>query len=76
MKVNLNESAPAVDRLATPDEIAAAILPFPNALEECYEDLLCEIAVDTGGFVRIRDLELEMSIIVEQLLRTDDSWTN
>jgi len=76
MKPNLIKTPIAVDRLATADEIRAAVLPSPDDIEECTTEILREIVADVGGYVRIRDVEYETSLIVEELTKEQDTWVN
>jgi hypothetical protein len=65
-----------VDRLATSDEIRAAVLKFPDPIEEYRSEILREIAADFGGYVRLSAVEIEISLLVEELLqvqRTEDN---
>jgi hypothetical protein len=65
-----------VDRLATPDEILAADLLFSDPLEQYGAEVMTEIAADLGGYVRISALELETSLLVEELSRKEDTRPN
>jgi hypothetical protein len=76
MKPNSIKTPIAVDRLATAEEIRAAVLPFPDPIEECTAEILCEIAADVGGYIRIPAVEFETSIIFEELIREHTSWVN
>jgi hypothetical protein len=76
MKPNLIETPIAVDRLATADEIRAAVLPFPDDIEECSTENLREIAADLGGYVRIPAVEFETSLMLEELTKDQDTWLN
>ena len=76
MKPNLIETPIAVDRLATADEIRAAVLPFPDDVEECSTEILREIAADVGGYVRIPAVEFEASLMLEELTKGQDTWLN
>jgi hypothetical protein len=76
MKPNLSKTLIAVDRLATADEVRAAVLPFPGSIEECTTEILREIAADVGGYVRIPAAEYETSVWVEELIQEQDTWVN
>jgi hypothetical protein len=76
MKPNLVKAPIPVDRLATPDEILAAVSPFPDPLERCGAEILREIAADLGGYVRIPAIEMETSVLMEELTLEDDTSPN
>jgi hypothetical protein len=76
MKPDTIKAPIAVDRLATADEIHAALLPFPDSIDECAAELLCEIASDLGGYVRIPVVEFETSMLVEEMIREGERWPN
>jgi hypothetical protein len=76
MKPNMVETPIAVDRLATSDEIRAAVLPFPDAIGECRRDIWREIAADVGGYIRTSAVEFEASLLVEELVQERDTWAN
>ena len=76
MKPNSIKTPIAVDRLATADEIRAAVLPFPDPIEECTTEILSEIAADIGGYVRVPAVEFETSLLVEELTQEQDTWIN
>jgi hypothetical protein len=76
MKPNLIETPIAVDRLATADEIRAAVLHFADDVEECSTEILREIAADVGGYVRIAAVEFEASLMLEELIKGQDTWLN
>ncbi|MGH9680172.1 MAG: hypothetical protein ACRD4Y_09485 [Candidatus Acidiferrales bacterium] len=76
MKNNLKELTISADRLATPDEVLAAVLPFPDPIEECNLEILSEIARDIGGYARIPLPDLEASRMVEELIREEDTDIN
>jgi hypothetical protein len=76
MKPNLVETPIAVDRLATSDEIRAAVLPFPDAIEECRRDIRREIAADVEGYIRISAVGVEASLLVEELVQERDTLAN
>ena len=65
-----------LDRLATSDEIRAAMLPFPDPIEEYAGQLLREIAADVGGFVRLSVLEIGTSLLVEELTQDQAESAN
>lgn len=71
MKLNLATTPFTVDRIATPDEILAAVLPDP--IEECTLELFNEIPSDTGGYVRIPSLDFEIASMVDDLMRKEDA---
>ena len=76
MKPDMIETPIAVDRVANADEIRAAILPFPDPIEECNTEILREIAADIGGYVRVTAVEFEASLLVEELMQEQDTWAN
>ena len=76
MKPNWIKTPIAVDRLATADEIRAAVLPFPDPIEECTTEILREIAADVGGYIRVPAVEFETSNMVEELTEEQDIWVN
>ena len=76
MKPNSIKTPIAVDRLATADEIRAAVLTYPDPFEEYPTEILREIASDVGGYVRIPAVELETSLMVEELTQEQDTWLN
>ena len=76
MKPNSIKAAIAVDRLATADEILAADLPFADPIEQYGAEVATEIAADLGGYVRFSALELETSLVVEELSRKQDPRPN
>lgn len=59
MKPYRNPAHNAVDRPATYEEIRAADARGTDLIEDCLADLLCEIASDYGGYVRISPSEME-----------------
>jgi hypothetical protein len=56
-----------VDRLATSDEVRGAALCFPDPVEEYRAEILCEIIADFGGYVRLSAVEIEISLLVEEM---------
>jgi hypothetical protein len=74
MKADMLKTPAAVDRLATSDEIRAALMPFPDPIEECSKDLLYEIAADLGGYVRIPGWEFEASLLLENWTEEQKRW--
>jgi len=76
MKSDMFNTPVTVARVATLDEIRAAISPFCDSLEDDASELLCEIATDAGGYVRITDVERETSRLVEELTRDQETWLN
>jgi hypothetical protein len=76
MKPNTITTRFDVDRLATADEIRAAVLPSPDPIEVCAAQNLCEIASDLGGFIYIPAVEFEISHMVEDLIREQDTRPN
>ncbi len=65
-----------VDRLATADEIRAALLHFPDPIEEYRTVILREIAADVGGFVRLSAVEIGTSLLVEELIQEQQTGNN
>ena len=82
MKPDMIETPVAVDRIATPAEILAAVLPFPDPIEEsallkqCAVEILDEISTDAGGFVRMPAQEVEISFQAERLIAEQHTWIN
>ena len=76
MKPNLIETPMAVDRLATSDEIRAAILSFPAPLEECWTGIAREIATGVGGYIRISAMEFETFRLIEEMIEEQDTWAD
>ena len=76
MKSDMSNTPISVARVATLDEIRAAISPFCDSLEDCSSDVLCEIAADLGGYVRFTDVERETSRLVDELTREQETWLN
>ena len=70
MKPNWLSITTGVDRLATPDELLAADLRDP--IEDLALDLSTEIPCDTGGYVRIRSVDLELAEMVGALVQKED----
>lgn len=66
--------ASTVDRLATADEIRAALLPTSVLAEKCEMEMFHEIAADTGGYVRISAEVFDSAMLVGDL-GEDDSPT-
>jgi len=65
-----------VDRLATLDEVRAAVLRCSDPIMGCREEIPCEIAADVGGYVRVASARLETSLLVEELIRGPDAQGN
>jgi hypothetical protein len=76
MKPNLIETLTAVNRLATSEEIRAAISPLPGRPEEYATDTVFEIAADLGGYVRIPVVEFETFRLINELIEDQDAWAN
>ena len=70
MKANIVTAPSTLDRLATADEIRAALLPDSDLTEEGDTEIFHEIAADTGGYVRIPAEVFETAMMVEELTRT------
>jgi hypothetical protein len=73
MKSDIINAPTTMDRFATLDEIRAAVLPFPDPIEECDAETIHEIASDTGGYVRISAAIFETALMVEELTREQDA---
>jgi hypothetical protein len=58
-----------VDRPATSDEIREAVLCFRDPVEEYRAEILCEITADFGGYVRLSAIEIEISLLVEEMIQ-------
>lgn len=65
-----------VDRLATADEIRAALLHLPDPIEEYRTEILREIAADVGGYVRLSAVEIGTSLLVEELIQEQHTGDN
>jgi hypothetical protein len=76
MKPNPNLAAIPVDRIATSEEIRAAISLNSDQPEEYAPEGAWEIAADMGGYVRIPGVEIETFRLIEELLGENDSWPN
>jgi hypothetical protein len=69
MKPNWLSTTIGEDRLATPDELLAADLCDP--IEDLALDLCTEIPCDTGGYVRIRSVDLEIAEMVGAFMQKE-----
>jgi hypothetical protein len=69
VKPGLTTPPISVDRLATSDEIREAVLCLPDPFEEYRAELLCEITADFGGYVRLSAMEIEISLLVEEMIQ-------
>jgi hypothetical protein len=67
MKAHRVESKDRPDRLATWDEIRAAVCFLPDYLLEYAKASLHEAPSDLGGYVNIGPEELESIVLLEQL---------
>jgi hypothetical protein len=76
MQPNLSKPQTTVDRLATLDEVRAAVLPSSDALAGCRGEFPREIAADVGGYVRISSAEFETSLLVEEFIQLEDAPGN
>ena len=76
MKSDCQQTPISVDRLATSEEIRAAISLCSDATEEYVATPVWDIAADLGGYVRIPSLEIETIRLVEELLEDNGPWTN
>ena len=76
MKPNSIVLPTAVDRLATSEEIRAAISPLPDGPEENATEIVWEIAADLGGYVRIPAVEFETFRLIEELIEELDTRAN
>jgi hypothetical protein len=76
MKLNLIETPITVDRLATSDEIRAAVLSSPDPLEEYRTEIVREIAADVGGYIRISAVEFETFRLIEEMIEEQDTWAD
>ena len=76
MKPNSNLAPIPVDRIATSEEIRAAISLSSDEPEEYPAEGAWEIAADQGGYVRIPSLEIETFRLIEELLGENDSRPN
>jgi hypothetical protein len=76
MKPHSNLAPIPVDRLATSEEIRAAISLSSDQREEYAAEGAWEIAGDLGGYVRIPSLEIETFRLIEELLGENDSRPN
>jgi hypothetical protein len=76
MKRDLIVTPTAVDRLATSEEIRAAILPLCDRPEEYATETVWEIAADVGGYARIPAVEVETIRLIEELIEEHDTRAN
>jgi hypothetical protein len=76
MNPRLTKTPVTVDRLATSDEIRAAILQYPDPVEEYRSEILREVAADVGGYVRLSAVEIRTSLLVEELMQDQDAGAN
>ena len=76
MKPNSNLAPIPVDRIATSEEIRAAISLSSEQPEEYAAEGAWEVAADRGGYVRIPSLEIETFRLIEELLEGNDSRPN
>jgi hypothetical protein len=77
MKANSNVTPTPVDRLATSEEIRAAVsLCTDDADEEYATANVWEIAADFGGYVRIPSRQVETLRLIEELLEESDQGSN
>lgn len=76
MKLNLIVTPTALDRLATSEEIRAAISPLPDRPEEYATETVWEITADVGGYIRIPAVEIETVRLIEELIEERDTWAN
>ena len=76
MKFNAGTNPTLVDRLATADEIRAAVAPLSERSRDYASETVWEIASDLGGYVRIPTMEVETFRLLEELLGEQDARTN
>jgi hypothetical protein len=76
MKPDQLKSPITVDRPATSEEVRAAALHFPDPIEEYRAEILREIEMDLGGYIRIPSVDLETSLLVEEFLQEQDTLPN
>ena len=76
MQPNLRKSPITADRLATLDEVRAAVLPSSDPLMGCRGKFPREIAAVVGGYVRIPSAEFEAALLVEELIQVQDAQSN
>jgi hypothetical protein len=65
-----------VDRLATADEIRAALLHLPDPIEEYRAEILREIAADVGGYVRLSAVDIGASLVADELIQEQPTRNN
>ena len=65
-----------VDRLATADEIRAALLHLPDPIEKYRSEILSEIAADVGGYVRLSAVDIGASLVADELIQEQPTWNN
>jgi len=65
-----------VDRLATADEIRAALLHLPDRIEEYRTEILREIAADVGGYVRLSAVDIGTSLVADELIQEQPTRSN
>lgn len=76
MQPNLPQPPNTMDRLATLDEVRAAVLPSSDASKVCRGEFPREIAADVGGYVRISSAEFETVLLVEELIHVQGAQSN
>ncbi len=76
MKPNSNLVPIPVDRIATSEEVRAAISLGSDQAEEYAAEDAWEVAADQGGYVRIPSVEIETFRLIEELLEGTDSRPN
>jgi hypothetical protein len=69
MQPNLSKPQNTLDRLATLDEVRAAILPSSAPPGMPGGEFPREIAADVGGYVRIPSAVIETTLLVEELIQ-------
>jgi len=73
MKLNLIETPITEDRLATSDEIRAAVFSSPDPLEEYRTETVREIAADVGGYIRISAVEFETFRLIDEMIEEQNT---
>ena len=76
MRPTLIETPLGLDRLATCEEIRAALISFADPDDGYTGEDICEVAADSGGYVRISTPELEAYLLRDELLENQEAWPN
>ena len=72
MKANFIPAPASADRLATVEEIQAAVLVFSEQSEERTPEIFHEFPLDAGGYVRISAEEFKTALMLEEFFKEED----